>query len=108
MLEGGAKLLAVDGDARRRGVVVAVQLPGTTDGELDSSIVELERLATTLGLEPIARVTQRRAKLAPGGVLGEGKLVELARYTGGSGEVHAHRAPGPTKPPDAVDLAAEP
>src|SRR5258708_4356873 len=108
MFDGGAKLFAVDGDARPRAVVVAVQLPGTTDGELDSSIVERERLATTLGLEPIARVTQRRAKLAPGVVLGEGKLVELARYTGGSGEVHAYRAPGRKKSRDAVELDAEP
>jgi GTP-binding protein HflX len=67
--------------------VVAVQLPGVDDGELASSIAELERLAQTLGLDPIARVTQRRAKLAPGVVLGEGKLKELAEWTGGTGEV---------------------
>jgi GTPase len=68
-------------------VVVAVQLPGVTDGDLASSIAELERLAKTLGLDPVARITQRRAKLAPGVVLGEGKLKELAEWTGGSGEV---------------------
>src|SRR5258706_2759555 len=70
-------------------VVVAVQLPGVTDGEIESSIAELTRLAKTLGLDPIARITQRRAKLAPGVVLGEGKLKELAGWTGGSGEVKA-------------------
>src|ERR1043165_9315505 len=68
-------------------VVVAVQLPRVTDGEIASSIAELTRLAKTLGLDPIARITQRRAKLAPGVVLGEGKLKELAEWTGGSGEV---------------------
>ncbi|HTL38168.1 MAG TPA: GTPase HflX [Kofleriaceae bacterium] len=68
-------------------VVVAVQLPGVTDGELASSIAELERLAKTLGLDPIARIVQRRAKLAPGIVLGEGKLKELAGWTGGTGDV---------------------
>ncbi|HUS33035.1 MAG TPA: GTPase HflX [Kofleriaceae bacterium] len=68
-------------------VVVAVQLPGVTEGELASSIEELERLAKTLGLDPVARITQRRAKLAPGVVLGEGKLKELAEWTGGTGEI---------------------
>jgi GTP-binding protein HflX len=75
------------GNERPPTVVVAVQLPGVDDGELASSIAELERLAKTLGLDPIARVTQRRAKLAPGVVLGEGKLKELAEWTGGTGEV---------------------
>jgi GTP-binding protein HflX len=75
------------GNERPPTVVVAVQLPDVDDGELASSIAELERLAKTLGLDPIARVTQRRAKLAPGVVLGEGKLKELAEWTGGSGEI---------------------
>src|SRR3954470_22753168 len=75
------------GNERPPTVVVAVQLPGVTEGDLNSSIAELERLAKTLGLDPIARITQRRAKLAPGIVLGEGKLKELAEWTGGKGEV---------------------
>ena len=75
------------GDERPPAVVVAVQLPGVTDAELASSIAELERLAKTLGLVPVGRVIQRRGKLAPGVVLGEGKLKELATWTGGSGEV---------------------
>jgi GTP-binding protein HflX len=75
-------------------VVVAVQLPSVTDDEQASSVAELERLAKTLGLEPIARIVQRRAKLAPGVVLGAGKLKELAAWTGGSGEVPAYRKPG--------------
>jgi GTPase len=75
------------GSERPPAVVVAVQLPGVTDGELASSIAELERLAKTLGLEPIGRIVQRRAKLAPGVVLGEGKLKELATWTGGTGDI---------------------
>jgi GTP-binding protein HflX len=75
-------------------VVVAVQLPGVTDDDLASSIAELERLAKTLGLDPIGRVIQRRARLAPGVVLGEGKLEELAGWTGGTGEVPAYVKPG--------------
>lgn len=84
-------------------VVVAVQLPDVTDGELDSSIAELERLARTLGLQPVARVTQRRAKLAPGVVLGEGKLKELATWTGGTGEVPAYEKPGRKRSDAEID-----
>src|SRR5262245_13774629 len=80
-------LQRITGDERPPAIVVAVQLPGVTDEELASSITELERLAKTLGLDPIGRVVQRRAKLAPGVVLGEGKLKELATWTGGSGDV---------------------
>jgi GTP-binding protein HflX len=91
------------GDERPAAVVVAVQLPGVTEGELESSIAELERLAKTLGLEPVGRITQRRAKLAPGVVLGEGKLKELASWTGGIGFVEAYVKPG-TKKSDDDDL----
>ena len=59
---------------RPSAVVVAVQLPCVTDDDLASSVAELERLAKTLGLAPIGRVIQRRARLAPAVVLGEGKL----------------------------------
>jgi GTPase len=86
------------GDTERPpAVVVAVQLPGVTDGELASSVEELERLARTLGLDPVGRVIQRRAKLASGVVLGEGKLKELANWTGGTGEVPAYERPGTKK-----------
>src|SRR5947207_2878987 len=81
-------------DQRLTAVVVAVQLPGTTDGELESSLSELERLARTLGLDPVARITQRRGKLAPGVVLGSGKLAELAGWTGGTGVVPTYSKPG--------------
>jgi GTP-binding protein HflX len=88
------------GDDRPPAVVVAVQLPGVTDGDLESSLAELERLARTLGLDPIARVTQRRGKLAPGVVLGSGKLAELAKYTGGTGVVPAYQKPGSKRDDD--------
>src|SRR5689334_12012040 len=84
-------------------VVVAVQLPGVTDGELASSIAELERLAKTLGLDPIARVVQRRGRLASGVVLGEGKLKELAGWTGGTGEVPKYEKPGSKRSPDQIE-----
>jgi GTP-binding protein HflX len=72
---------------RPRAVLVGVQLPGVSDAEFESSLGELARLAKTLGLAVVGRVTQRRARLAPAAVLGAGKLRELARWTGGTGVV---------------------
>ena len=92
-------------EQRPRAVVVAVQLPGVTDGDLASSIEELERLARTLGLAPVGRVTQRRGSLASGSVLGEGKLKELAVWTGGTGVVPAYRKPGKARRHDDEDDA---
>jgi len=91
---------------RPTAVVVAVQLPDVSDAELDSSIAELERLARTLGLDPVGRVTQRRARLATGIVIGEGKLKELAEWTGGTGEVPVYVKPGRRKTKDD-EAAAE-
>jgi GTP-binding protein HflX len=79
---------------RPKAVVVAVQLPDVGDEAFESSLRELERLADTLGLECIGRVTQRRSALANVAVLGDGKLKELAAFTGGSGVVPSYRAPG--------------
>jgi GTPase len=87
---------------RPTAVVVAVQLPGVSDGELASSIAELERLARTLGLDPVGRFTQRRGHLASGVVVGEGKLKELAAWTGGTGVVPVYEKPGRTAR-DAAD-----
>src|SRR3569623_1003764 len=84
-------------------VVVAVQLPGVTDEDRSASIAELERLAKTLGLDPIGRVIQRRGRLASGVVLGEGKLKELADWTGGTGEVAAYVTPGSRAAREASD-----
>jgi GTP-binding protein HflX len=78
--------------ARTRAVLLGVQLSGVSDGDFASSLDELARLGKTLGLEIVARVTQRRARLAPAAVVGAGKLRELAKLTGGSGVV-------PTGPP---------
>src|SRR5262245_43193960 len=90
-------------EQRPPAVVIAVQLPGVTDGELASSVEELERLARTLGLAPVGRVTQRRGSLASGSVLGEGKLKELAGWTGGTGVVPAYQKPGKARRDDDDD-----
>jgi GTP-binding protein HflX len=72
---------------RPRAVLLGVQLPGVTDEEFASSLAELGRLAKTLGLDVVGRVTQRRGRLATGAVVGEGKLQDLAKFTGGTGVV---------------------
>jgi GTP-binding protein HflX len=49
---------------------------------------ELARLVTTLGYDVHERIVQARHSLAPAAVLGEGKLKELAKLTGGTGNTH--------------------
>jgi GTP-binding protein HflX len=72
---------------RPRAVLVGVQLPDVDDVEHAADLAELGRLTDTLGFEVVATVSQRRDAFAPAAVLGEGKLRELARLTGGSGVV---------------------
>ncbi|MCC6746096.1 MAG: GTPase HflX [Deltaproteobacteria bacterium] len=71
----------------KHAVLASVQQPGVSDAELASSLDELARLAETLGLEVVGRITQRRPSAGAAAVLGSGKLKELARYTGGTGRV---------------------
>lgn len=72
---------------RPKAVLVSVKLPEVPELEHASSIAELGRLVTTLGYEVVATVVQSRTNLAPAAVLGEGKLLDLAEITGGSGHV---------------------
>jgi GTPase len=88
---------------RPRAVILAVQLPDVSDDAFQSSLAELSRLGRTLGLDVVARVTQRRAALANASVVGEGKLRELARHTGGSGEIPGYTAPGKRNAEKAED-----
>jgi len=87
-------------EARKSAVALGVQLPGVSDEEHASSLAELARLGKTLGVDVVARVTQRRAKLDKASVVGAGKLKELAELTGGSGVV-------PMGPPKRRRKAAE-
>ncbi len=86
--------------------MLAVQQQGVDDGSFASSLAELRRLAITLGLDVVGKVTQRRAKVAPGKVVGDGKLVELSRWTGGTGEIEAYKKPGTTKMQDKAAIDA--
>ncbi len=70
-------------------VLVGIQLPSVTDQENSSSLDELARLVTTLGYRVIGRMSQRRPSQRGATVLGDGKLKELADWTGGTGTVAA-------------------
>jgi GTP-binding protein HflX len=79
--------LSIPDGARLRVVLVGIQLPGLTEQQVTGSLDELARLCQTLGLDPVARITQRRRSTAAATVLGAGKLRQLARWTGGAGAV---------------------
>jgi GTPase len=66
-------------------ILVAVRLPDVDAAKSDASLDELTRLVTTLGYDVVERVVQSRNHFAPAAVLGEGKLKQLARLTGGTG-----------------------
>ncbi len=70
-------------------VLVSLQLPKQTDEEIHDSLMELERLASTLGYRSVATIIQARQSDKTSSVLGEGKLVELAQLTGGTGQIAA-------------------
>ncbi|GAC1537906.1 MAG: GTPase HflX [Polyangiales bacterium] len=75
---------------RPAAVLVSVQLPDVDDVQHAADLAELGRLVHTLGLDVVATVTQRRRSLAPAVVVGDGKLLELGKLTGGSGVVPAY------------------
>jgi GTP-binding protein HflX len=79
---------------RPNAIILGVQLPDVSDSAFEASLNELARLADTLGLKVVGRITQKRAALAASAVVGEGKLKELARHTGGSGVVPSYSPPG--------------
>jgi GTP-binding protein HflX len=96
MTDTDSRRFALDTDGRRSApdsaeprppaVLVSVQLPGVSDEQHAADVAELSRLVKTLGLEVIGEVTQRRGRVSPATVLGEGKLQELAKWTGGDGK----------------------
>ncbi|MBT6180128.1 MAG: GTPase HflX [Deltaproteobacteria bacterium] len=85
-----------------RAVLVGIQTAGITDDQVTSSLTELSRLAKTLGVRVIKQIRQKRDRI-DAGVLGQGKRMELARLTGGSGIV----ARGPQAQRNKVDAEAD-
>lgn len=74
-------------EAPLKAVLVGLQLPRMTEAEVNASLDELSRLVTTLGYEVIGRSHQKRNSTKTAGVLGDGKLKELAKWTGGTGVI---------------------
>jgi hypothetical protein len=63
-----------------RAIVAAVQLPGVSDHELESSIHELRELALTLGYQVVGHFVQKRDSFDSAAYLGSGKRLEMRRY----------------------------
>jgi GTP-binding protein HflX len=72
---------------QKNAVLVGIQLPGVSESEMQSSLQELTRLVTTLGYQVVGKVTQKRTTDKGLSVLGDGKLAELATWTGGTGKI---------------------
>lgn len=71
----------------KNAVLVGIQLPNLSVQDLDGSLRELKGLVTTLGYQVIGQVTQKRKSDRSASILGKGKLIELAQWTGGTGEI---------------------
>src|SRR5881398_855775 len=67
------------GPEPERGLVVAVLAQGV---DADEELAELEELATTAGVGPVARLVQHRSQPDPRTYVGKGKLEELKRAYG--------------------------
>ncbi len=74
-------------DQPKNAVLVALQLPKTSTQDIEDSLTELTRLVTTLGYNTVGRLIQKRSSEKLMTVLGDGKLKELAEWTGGSGVI---------------------
>jgi GTP-binding protein HflX len=70
-------------------ILVGIQLPKIPVAETDGSMQELRRLVDTLGFNVIGTFKQKRNAVSGGVVVGQGKLRELALWTGGPGVVSA-------------------
>jgi GTP-binding protein HflX len=73
--------------SRPQTILVGIQLPKVPPAETESSMQELRRLVDTLGFEVLGTVKQKRNAISGGVVVGQGKLRELATWTGGPGVV---------------------
>jgi GTPase len=72
-------------DKPAKSLLVGVQTPGVTDPENEASLKELARLVQTLGYEVVGTTAQKRSGTGSALVLGEGKIGQIAKLTGGQG-----------------------
>ncbi|MEK7358645.1 MAG: hypothetical protein AAB250_19525 [Bdellovibrionota bacterium] len=80
-----SRLHDVNENPKLKSMLVGVQTPGVTTAELEGSLKELSRLVTTLGYEVSGKTTQKRPGSGGPLVLGDGKVAQIARLTGGPG-----------------------
>ncbi|MEO8159136.1 MAG: GTPase HflX [Betaproteobacteria bacterium] len=104
-----------------RAIVAAVQLPGVSDVEFESSLIELRELAKTLGFELVGTFTQKRDHFDTTAYLGIGKRQEMRRFvesepglepdtesTSASGQIRRAAKSGAARAKEAAQSAADP
>lgn len=72
-------------DDGKRAIVVSVLLPGDDPTEIDNDLRELEQLLATLKVVVVSRVVQKRHKLTPSCLIGEGKVEEIEQLAAREG-----------------------
>ncbi len=70
-----------------KAILLRVQTPDDSDISVQKSFAELELLLEGLGYAVESRVIQKRPQIATSSYVGEGKIQELSRNTGGCGIV---------------------
>jgi GTP-binding protein HflX len=97
---------------RPAALLVGILTPGRDPASLEASLDELSRLCDSLGMDEVGRLVQRRSGTGAAVILGEGKLRELAAWTGGTGVVHRGprktKADGDDEPDEDEDEVAAP
>ena len=83
------RLHDVQPNARPTAYLIGVPTSGVTEQDNVASLDELKRLVHTLGYDVIGRTSQRRSGTGGAFVLGEGKIAQLAKLTGGPGAVQS-------------------
>ncbi len=96
-------LLEINNKKLPKAMLVGVPTTDVSDHENKESLDELTRLVTTLGFQVIGSTFQRRSNLSGSVPLGEGKLKEIAKLTGGTGVVKM----GPTIKKNKAKIRAE-
>ena len=91
-------------NTRPKALLFSVRTPKVTDTEAMESMIELERLVTTLGYEVTGTMSQRQPSTSGVTVVGEGKLMELAHLTGGKG--YRDRVKGQSEAPKQAQVPA--
>ena len=70
------------GDGGGKAVIVGVLLPTDDPVEQQSDLAELGQLLSTLRIEVVAKAVQKRQRLTPNCLIGEGKVEELRDLAG--------------------------